>query len=104
MKIEKRDRDSKCKYIVWNDYESQVIGSATLVNSERPVYLKEINVHRNRRGKGIGSRLLKRIVSDFEDCEIVAEVFDSRLEWYRRHGFDEEEELEQLVKVRRDPQ
>lgn len=104
MQIERRDLEDRCKYVVWNEYGSHIIGSATLVDGDKPVLLKGINIQRNRRGRGIGSELLNRILSDFEDSEIIAEVFNARVRWYRRHGFELDEEFDQLVRVRRSPQ
>lgn len=104
MKIERENQENRCEYKVWNDYESQIIGGAILDKSSRPLMLKEISVQRNRRSKGIGSKLLKKIVSDFQGSEIVAQVFSSRVGWYESHGFEAEENFGRLVKVRREPQ
>lgn len=104
MKIECRNRGDKYRYVVWDEYGNHIIGSAVLIDSNQSALLKNVNVHRSRRGKGIGSSLLKRILSDFQNSEIVAKAFSSRLDWYRRHGFELKEEPGDLVKVRRTPQ
>lgn len=104
MEIEYQDLGEKSKYLVWNEHRSQIIGSATLIDSEDPVLLKEINIQRNRRSRGVGSVLLKRILEDFAGSEMEAEVFSSRTDWYVRHGFEVEEDEGRLVKVKREPQ
>jgi len=103
MKIEREVRDGRCKYEVWNDYRTHVIGAATIDRNSEPKELENINVHPGRRGDGVGSRLLSRILSDYDDSTIVAWVFNQRLEWYERHGFDAVENSEDLVKVKRPP-
>lgn len=101
MEIERHDSGDLHKYLVWDKMGSSVVGSATLLDSRDPVLLKEISINRKLRGNGLGSELLSRIVEDFEDSAIEAEIFEARLEWYRRHGFEVEEEKEDLFRVRR---
>ncbi len=103
MKINRENLEDKCKYKVWNDYESRIIGGATLEDSSRPILLENINVQRNRRDRGIGSKLLNQILADYDNSEIVAWIFDARVNWYQRHGFEEEDQSGDLVKVRRTP-
>lgn len=103
MEIKREESESKCKYVVWNDYGSRVIGSATLINSTDPIKLKQINIKRNSRSKGVGSALLKNILEDFKDSEIIAKTFKPRLNWYQRHGFEIEEDKGRLAIVRRKP-
>ncbi len=104
MKIERKRKENRSEYLVWNDSRSQIIAGATLKEADDPVRLERIDVKRNLRDNGIGTKLLKRILSDFDDSEIVAEVFSARVDWYRRHGFEPEEEQDQLTKLRRAPQ
>lgn len=104
MQIERKQNQNRSKYLVWNETKTQIIASATLKDSAKPVTLKRIDVTRNRRSDGIGTELLKRILSDFENSKIVADVFSSRVDWYERHGFEAEKEMDQLVKVKREPQ
>ena len=104
MEIESKDKKNKSEYIVWNDSKSQIIAGATLKDDRNPVRLERIDVKRNLRDHGIGTKLLRRILEDFENSEIVAQVFSARVDWYRRHGFELEERNNQLVKVRREPQ
>lgn len=101
MKISRENFKDKCKYKVWNDYESRIIGGATLQDSSQPILLENINVQRNRRDRGIGSKLLNKILSDYDNSEIVAWVFEARVDWYQRHGFEKEDKSEDLVKVRK---
>lgn len=104
MKINRKNRGDKCEYKVWNDYQSQIIGEAILDQTTKPIKLENINIKRNRRNKGIGSQLLKKIKSDYKNSEIIAWVFSGRTDWYQRHGFNLEKEKENLVKVRKPPQ
>ncbi len=104
MRIEKKETNTKHEYIVWNETKTQIIAGATLENSKNPVMLKRIDVQRNRRNDGIGTKLLEKIVTDYKDSKIVAEVFTSRTDWYQRNGFEIEEKNDRLVKVKREPQ
>ncbi|KXA92443.1 hypothetical protein AKJ64_03140 [candidate division MSBL1 archaeon SCGC-AAA259E17] len=103
MKIERQSTENKHENLVWTDYKSHIIGSATIVDSEQSARLKNINIQNNRRSKGMGSRLLERILEDFGDSEPVAKAFEARLDWYRRHGFELEEKNGRLIKIRRNP-
>ncbi|KXA91518.1 hypothetical protein AKJ63_01330 [candidate division MSBL1 archaeon SCGC-AAA259D18] len=103
MEIERQSAENKHEYLVWTYYRSHIIGSATIVDSGQSVRLKNISIQHNRRSKGIGSKLLRRILDDFDDSEVVAEAFGARLDWYRRHGFELEERKGRLIKVRRNP-
>ncbi len=103
MQIEREESGKKCKYVVWNDYGSRIIGSATLIDSVEPIKLKQINIKRNSRSKGVGSTLLKHILKDFENSEIVAKTFKPRLDWYQRHGFEIEDDQGRLAVVKRKP-
>ncbi|KXB05153.1 hypothetical protein AKJ51_02060 [candidate division MSBL1 archaeon SCGC-AAA382A20] len=99
MEIDQKNQEEKCVYEVWNDYRTHIIGTATINKTLQHKKLKNINIHRQRRSKGIGSKLLQRIISDHADSTIVAWVFNERVDWYKRHGFTTDEESENLVKV-----
>lgn len=99
MKIDRVDCGERCRYKVWNEYQTHIIGTATVKRNKRPLVLENINVHRNRRDNGIGSELLQKVISDYEDSTIIAWVFDDRVDWYKRHGFTKEKETEELVKM-----
>jgi len=101
MEIESEKQGTRKEYEIWNDYETHVIGAAIVDESGGSPSIETINIQRNRRDRGIGSKLLKEIVSDYQDAELEAWVFRARLEWYRRHGFEKEGEREELIKVRR---
>lgn len=104
MEIERNEKGCKCEYQVWNDYKTQIIGAATIEESNQQVKLETINIQRNRRDKGIGSKLLQEIKSDYQDTEIIAWIFNARLNWYKRHGFQPDEKTKDLIKVRNPPQ
>ena len=101
MEIESEKQGSRKEYEIWNDYETHVIGAATVDESGESTSIETINIQRNRRDRGVGSELLKEIVSDYQDAELEAWVFSARLEWYERHGFEKEREKERLIKVRK---
>lgn len=101
MEIKCEENGSEKCYEVWNDYKTQVIGGAVLDESGEDVAIKKINIQRNRRAHGIGSQLLEKIVSDYEDTVLKAWVFQARVNWYKRHGFQKEKENEDLIKMKR---
>ncbi|KXB09232.1 hypothetical protein AKJ46_00680 [candidate division MSBL1 archaeon SCGC-AAA833K04] len=101
MQIERQELDEGYRYVVWNDYGTQIIGRAILKDEPNFVLLKDINIQRSLRGKGLGSKLLNQISMDFEGSELVANVFEGRVDWYQRHGFKPEDSEGQLVKVKK---
>lgn len=101
MQIERYESDGRQKYMVWNDFGSRIIGSAVLKRKHGTIVLDKINVTRTWRGEGVGSKLLSRILRDFEGEELVAYAFKSRVDWYRRHGFELMGKRGLLVKVRK---
>ncbi len=104
MEIVRNTKGTKCEYKIWNDYKTQIIGSATIDEKNQPVTLETINIQRNRRDKGIGSQLLQEIISDYQNTEIIVWIFNARLDWYKRHGFQTDKKREDLIKVRKPPQ
>lgn len=101
MRIERRELGEHYKYVVWNDYGTQIVGRAILRHETEFLFLKDINIQRNLRGRGLGSELLERIYRDFEGSEIIANIFEDRLDWYNRHGFEFDDKKGQLIRVRR---
>jgi ribosomal protein S18 acetylase RimI-like enzyme len=103
MRIEHTIQDGVHRYECWDDYGCSVVASAVVVEENDRVHLKDINVGSSYRGRGIGTTLLKLITEDFGDVELVAEVFEDRLPWYRRHGFEQVERIRNLTRVVRLP-
>jgi GNAT superfamily N-acetyltransferase len=103
MRIEHTIRGGLHRYECWDDYGCSIIASAVVVEEDARVCLKDINVGSSYRGRGIGTLLLKQITDDFGDIELVAEVFQDRLPWYRRHGFEPVGRTRNLTKVVRLP-
>jgi GNAT superfamily N-acetyltransferase len=85
------------EYLYWSTAE--VIARAVVVEHEEEAEIKLINVARHRRGEGIGSLLLERIVTDFAHKPIAAWTFSSRAEWYERKGFVVAEERASLLRM-----
>ncbi|MEA1904872.1 MAG: GNAT family N-acetyltransferase [Candidatus Hadarchaeota archaeon] len=101
MQIECYESGDQQKYIVWNDFGSRIIGSAVLKHKHGTTVLDKINVVRSHRGEGVGTKLLSRILRDSEGEELVAYAFESRVDWYRRHGFEPKGKRGLLVKVKK---
>jgi ribosomal protein S18 acetylase RimI-like enzyme len=103
MRIESYQDEKVQRYECWDDYGCSIVGGAVVVRRDGYAYLKDINVSSGHRGNGIGTELLKLIISDFGDRHIVADVFADRLPWYERHGFEEIGREGHLVKIVRSP-
>jgi N-acetylglutamate synthase-like GNAT family acetyltransferase len=101
MQIERYESGDQQGYVVWNDFGNRIIGSAVLKRKHGTTVLDKINVARTRRGEGVGSKLLSRILRDFEGEELVAYAFESRVDWYRRHGFKPKGKRGMLVEVKK---
>ncbi|WP_457555532.1 GNAT family N-acetyltransferase [Candidatus Pyrohabitans sp.] len=85
------------EYLYWSTAE--VIARAVVVEYPEKAEIKLINVARHRRGEGIGSMLLERIVSDFLHKELFTWTFNGRSSWYERRGFTVDEERASLLKM-----
>jgi|Deesub1362B_J571_1020462.scaffolds.fasta_scaffold05953_4 GNAT superfamily N-acetyltransferase len=85
------------EYLYWNTAE--VIARAVVVEREEEAEIKLINVARHRRGEGIGSLILERIISDFAHKSLVTWTFNGRTSWYERNGFEVAEERASLLKM-----
>lgn len=83
-------------------YGCSVVGSAVVKIRADHVYLQDINIASPYRGQGIGSALLKHILSD-HDLPVVADVFEERVAWYKRNGFKKVGRVQNLIRMRRDP-
>lgn len=99
MNIERHSEDSIHNYLVWDKNYSKVISRAIVLEKERAVELKTIDVDRMYRGSGVGTKLLKRIIADFSDRKIMALVFVDRVDWYVRNGFKVEGIENNLTKI-----
>ncbi len=99
MQIEHTIRDGVHRYLCWGDYGCSVVASAVSVEEDDHVYLKDINLGPAYRGHGIGTRLLEQIKEDFSERDLVANVFEARVPWYRRQGFEPFEMTNNLVKI-----
>lgn len=78
------------------DKETNSIADLSLLEDDDLYLLTRINVPRQHRGKGHGSKLLRRILEDAdrERSTIVLEIapsdglnHDQLKSWYERHGF-----------------
>ncbi len=79
--------------------EANAIADVGLINDQYQIF--RINVPRKYRGKGFGSRLLKQIIKDADSQGVRLMVgivasdglnYDQLEAWYKRHGFEQEEE------------
>lgn len=87
MHVERIEGDGNIEYLVWDSNYTRVIATARIGDCRDGYKLEVINVVRDFRGNGIGTKLLKRIASDFSGSELSAWVFKHRMEWYERNGF-----------------
>jgi len=103
MLIDRFELPRGYRYILWNESGSVVIGSAVIERSEDSVLLRDINLGREFRGEGVGTRLLEYILEDLGEFEIRVRTFRGRVGWYERHGFQRIREIGELVEMRRPP-
>jgi len=95
--LEVVDKGGELEYLYWSAW--QVAAKAVVEEGSERVEIKLVNVSRNRRGRGLGSWLLDRVVEDFRHRKIVAWVFKPRVGWYRKRGFSKEERKNSIVKM-----
>lgn len=104
MRIERMDSRAMYQYILWDEYDSRVVASATvMLQPNGTAFLRNINVSNGERGRGLGSALLERILVDFKGFEIFAEVFEGRVAWYERYGFKRVDKRGPLARILRSP-
>ncbi len=103
MQIERFGQEGARRYECWDDYGCSVVASAVVREHGGQVCLQDINVSSSYRGRGIGTGLLRQILTDFEGTAIVASVFGARVPWYERHGFRPAGREGNLVKIERAP-
>ena len=103
MQIEHSAQDGVHRYECWDDYGCSVVASAVVQVQNGHAYLQDINVSPGHRGRGIGTQLLKQVIADFGDRVLVAGVFQARVQWYERHGFEQVGRENELFKVVRWP-
>ncbi len=87
MYIERREIENGYCYDVWNINYAGVIANARVLEERDYVVISNINVNREYRGNGIGSKLLEQIISDFEGKDIMLWCFKDRVKWYEKHSF-----------------
>ena len=103
MRIEHHEEGGLHRYECWDDYGCSVVASAVVRMRDGHAYLQDINVGSCFRGRGVGTRLLSQIIADFGNRPLVASVFEARLPWYGRHGFEHAGRENELIKVVRWP-
>jgi N-acetylglutamate synthase-like GNAT family acetyltransferase len=101
MRIDHTTENGVHRYECWDDYGCSVVASAVAVEENGHINLREINVGRSYRGRGLGTLLLEQVIADFSDRDLVASVFEERVPWYRRHGFEPVESRGGLIEVKR---
>ncbi|MEQ9714410.1 MAG: GNAT family N-acetyltransferase [Candidatus Asgardarchaeia archaeon] len=67
--------------------EISIIANAIIYEYDNFVEIKYINVSREYRGNGIGTMLLLKILSRFNQKNIYVETFSERIRWYSKFGF-----------------
>ncbi len=87
------------EYLLWN--AGEVIGRAVIREVGGDIEIKLINVARHRRGEGIGSYLLDKIIADYGEKDIFTWTFKARESWYSSRGFKNIEERASLIKMYR---
>lgn len=104
MQIEHSAQDGVHRYECWDDYGCSVVASAVIQEQDGHAYLHGINVSSGHRGRGVGTELLKQILEDFDGTHIVADVFEARVQWYKKHGFEPVGETNNLIRIVKPPQ
>jgi N-acetylglutamate synthase-like GNAT family acetyltransferase len=99
MHVERYSGDFIHAYLVWDGNHSRVISRAVVLEKDGSVELRTIDVDKMYHGSGIGTKLLRRIIANFSGREIIAWVFDARVNWYVRNGFKVSESNNNMTKM-----
>ncbi|MFQ6052336.1 MAG: GNAT family N-acetyltransferase [Candidatus Hydrothermarchaeota archaeon] len=79
------------------------IGVARVREYEGEVAIDLINVNPNRRGEGIGTKLLEKIVNDYDNHLLTVTTFPYLEEWYEEFGFKKTYKKGNLIHMVREP-
>ncbi len=96
--IEQTGEYQKYEYLVYDIYGITIIGYGAVYRKGDSAEIKVINVDRYRRGEGIGSSILHKIVEDHTKRNIYVRTFDSLIPWYEKFGFRADSEPLLLVR------
>ena len=99
MRVEHSEENRAHRYECWDDYGCSIMASAVVLERDDHIYLEDINVGSIYRGRGVGTGLLNQILANFKDVSITANVFEARVPWYRRHGFEPVGKTNDLIKI-----
>lgn len=101
MQIDVIASEGQCEYYVWDDNFSRILAYAMIERNNGTAKIQIINVASEFRNNGVGSKLLARILEDFDEVDIFALTFEDRIAWYERHGFRIAGKEGELIKVLR---
>ncbi len=91
------------EYRIPDEIMPTFIGVARVREYEDEVAIEIINVNPNRRGQGIGTRLLKQIVNDYDNYSLTVTTFPNLEEWYEEFGFEKTYKKGNLIHMIREP-
>lgn len=101
MQIDKIEYEDQNEYYMWDENFSKILAYAMVEKGDGLAKIQIINVASEFRNNGMGSKLLAKILEDFEGVDITALTFEDRIAWYERHGFSVEGKEGDLIKVLR---
>jgi len=69
------------------DNNGKIIGRAVVSEHENYVRLHLILVDKNYRSKGLGTKLLEKVLSLYQNKNITLSTFLGNEEWFQKYGF-----------------
>jgi GNAT superfamily N-acetyltransferase len=81
------ESNQRYEYLIQDDLEIAVIARAVCYDDGEKVSVDLINVNRDFRGKGLGSQLLVKIISQFKDKNLITSTWKYLVPWYEKYGF-----------------
>lgn len=108
MRLETINKEHYGNHTIWqfalfDDYDVNIIATVNVEEAKDFVEIKYINVSRDFRGFGIGSKLLMKITDLFKHKTIRVETFTEREKWYSRFGFRKISQNNNIIKLIKPP-
>ncbi|MHA1713104.1 MAG: GNAT family N-acetyltransferase [Candidatus Ranarchaeia archaeon] len=91
----------RTQYTVYDDLGISVIAQAVCTDNGNDVRIDLVSVNRGYRGKGVGTRLLNKLLDQFSHRPMVVTTWPNLVPWYSRFGFRVVGQLKGIYHMRR---
>ncbi|MHA1836167.1 MAG: GNAT family N-acetyltransferase [Candidatus Odinarchaeia archaeon] len=94
---------NEIEFSIYEDNMISPLAVAKLSENDNHIKINLINVDRNYRSRGYGSRILTEIVKTYQYKKIVVTTFSYLKNWYEKFGFKKTGENGNIYFMEREP-